>query len=137
MVEISTRRIPSLFKHVAGVDNNAADALSRLEMVHKMSNTANWEPPSKRLIYINDNEMKHFCKSLVEMNMNSSPNEEISNAITALDAAEFIDARFDHCKFALDVRMFKKHQQENDVLQDTIKNKLKRHPETTIYNKRS
>ena len=81
--------------------------------------------------------MKNFCKNLVEMNMNSSPTEEISDKITALDAAEFIDARFDNCKFALDVPMFNKHQQEDNVLQDTIKTKLKRYPETTIYNKRS
>ena len=69
--------------------------------------------------------MKNFCKNLVEMNMNSSPTEEISDEITALDAAEFIDAQFDNCKFALDVRMFNKHQQKDDVLQDTIKNELK------------
>ena len=29
--------------------------------------------------------------------------------------------------------MFNKHQQEDDVLQDTIKNELKRHPEGTLY----
>ena len=77
--------------------------------------------------------MKNFCKNLVEMNMNSSPTEEISDKITALDAAEFIDAQFSNCEFALDVRMFNEHQQEDDVLQDTIKNELNRHPETTLY----
>ena len=36
----------STFKHVAGVENNAADALSRIEMVHKTSNKINWGHPN-------------------------------------------------------------------------------------------
>ena len=65
--------------------------------------------------------------------MTSSPTEEISDEIRALDTSEFIDARFDNCEFALDVCMFNKHQQEDNELQNTVKNELKRHPEGTLY----
>ena len=37
------------FKHVAGVENAAADALSRLEMIFKASDELNWEPSNPRL----------------------------------------------------------------------------------------
>ena len=37
------------FKHVAGVDNDAADALSRLDMVVKASDTVNWGHPNRRM----------------------------------------------------------------------------------------
>ena len=121
------------FKHVAGVDNDAADALSRLEMVHKISDTVDWEPPSKRLTYINNQANNNFCKSLVAMNMTSSPTEEISDEITALDASEFIDTYFDNCEFALDVRMFEKHQQKDKVVQNIVKKELERHPNGTKY----
>ena len=67
------------------------------------------------------------------MNMTSSPTEEILDDITALDASEFIDARFDNCEFALDVRMFEKHQQQDKVLQLQIKEELKKHPNGTLY----
>ena len=77
----------------------------------------------------NDN----FCKVLVAMNMTSSPTEEILDVIKALDASEFIDARFDNCKFALDVQIFDKHQQQDKVLQNTIKEELKQHPNSTVY----
>ena len=35
------------FKHIAGVEKNAADDLSRLEMVHKTSNKINWGHPNR------------------------------------------------------------------------------------------
>ena len=67
------------------------------------------------------------------MNMTSSPTEDIADEITALNASEFIDTRFDNCKFVLDVRMFDKHQQQDEVLHNTIKEELKRHPNGTLY----
>ena len=94
------------FKHVAGIDNDAANALSRLDMVSKVSDTVDCGHPNRRLTYVRNRANANFCKNLVEMNMTSSPTEEISDEITALDASESIDATFDNCKFALDVRIF-------------------------------
>ena len=59
---------------------------------------------------VEDKANANFYKSLVAMNMTSSPTEEISDKITALDASKFIGACFDNCEFALDVRMFEQHQ---------------------------
>ena len=39
----------SQFKHVAGVNNDAADALSRLDMVYKASDTVDWGHPNQRM----------------------------------------------------------------------------------------
>ena len=61
--------------------------------------------------YIKNKANNEFCKALVAMNIASSPTDEISDDITALDASEFIEAQYDNCQFALDVRMFEKHQQ--------------------------
>ena len=98
------------FKHVTGVDNNAADSLSRLDMVYKASDTVDWGHPNRRMTYVRNKANNNFCKALVAMNMTSSPTEEISDEITALDASEFIDACFDNCEFTLDVRMFEQYQ---------------------------
>ena len=121
------------FKHVAGIKNDAADALSRLDMVRKVSDTIDWGHPNRRLTYVNNRANANFCKSLVEMNMTSSPTEEVSDEITALDASEFINARFDNCEFALDVRMFEQHQQQDKVLQTIVNKELEKHPNGTKY----
>ena len=118
---------------MAGVDNDAADALSRLDMVRKVSDTIDWGHPNKRLTYVNNRANANFCKNLVEMNMTSSPTEEVSDEITALDASEFINARFDNCEFALDVRMFEQHQKQDKVLQTIVNKELDKHPNGTKY----
>ena len=118
---------------MAGVDNDAADSLCRLDMVYKASDTVDWEHPYRRMTYVRNKAKNNFCKALVAMNMTSSPTEEISNEITALDASEFIDARFNNCEFALDVRMFEQHQQQDKVLQTIVKKELERHPNGTKY----
>ena len=113
------------FKHVAGVNNDAADALSRLDTVYKASDTFNWGYPNRRMTYVRNKANNNFCKALLAMNMTSSLTEEIFDEITAPDASEFIDAWFNNCEFVLDVCMFNKHQQQDKVLQNTIKEELK------------
>ena len=85
-------------------------------MVYKASNTVDRGHPNYQMTYIDRKYIKNkanneFCKALVAMNIASSPTDEISDDITALDASEFIEAQYDNCQFALDVRMFEKHQQ--------------------------
>jgi hypothetical protein len=48
-------------KHVAGKDNDAADALSRLEMKEKPYDTITWEKQNKLLQYVNDKQVKGMC----------------------------------------------------------------------------
>ena len=111
------------FKHVAGIDNDAADALSRLDMVRKVSDEVNWGHPHRRMTYVKNRANANFCKNLVQMNMSSSDNEEISDEITALDASEFIAATFDNCEFVLDIRMFEQHQKLDKALQTKVNQK--------------
>ena len=56
-----------IFKHVAGIDNDAADALSRLDMIIDKRDTINWEPKLKPLSYKRDNANKHLCHNFVAM----------------------------------------------------------------------
>ena len=107
-------------------------------MVYKACDIVDWGLPNRRLTYIKRNYIRNeandnFCKALVAINMTSSPTEGMSNDITALDVSEFINARFDNCEFILDVHMFDKHQQQDKVLQNIIKEELKRHPNSTVY----
>ena len=60
------------FKHVAGVKNDDADALSRLEMVFKASDELNWEPLNPRLTYKHNRENNKLCKNMVAMDYTSS-----------------------------------------------------------------
>ena len=121
------------FKHVAGINNDAADALSRLDMVYKARDTVDWGYPNRKMTYVKDKANANFCKSLVAMNMTSSPTDGISDEITALDASEFFDAHFDNCEFALDVRMFEQQQKQDKVLQTIVNKELEKHPNGTKY----
>ena len=102
-------------------------------MTVKASNTVNWGHPNRKLTYVRNKANDNFYKSLVTMNMTSSPAEKKSEEITALDAAEFIDARFDNCEFALDVQMFVQHQKQDKVLQTIVTKELKKHPNDIKY----
>ena len=44
-------------KHVTGVDNDSADALSRLDIMNKLSDAINWGKSFPKLIY-SDRKMK-------------------------------------------------------------------------------
>ena len=52
--------------HISGVDNNAVDALSRLDITDKANNAIVWGEKSKRLEYINVNMMNR-CMFLSEV----------------------------------------------------------------------
>ena len=102
-------------------------------MVRKVSDKVNWGHPHQRMTYVKNRANANFCKNLVKMNMRSSDNEEISDEITALDASEFIDATFDNCEFALDVRMFDQHQKQDKTLQTKVNKELEKHPNGNTY----
>ena len=53
-------------KHVAGKDNDAADALSQLEMKEKpLFDTITWEKQNKPLHYENDKQIKVMCNVIM------------------------------------------------------------------------
>ena len=56
------------FKHVAGIDNDAADALSQLDLIDKSSDRINWEPKLPKLKYIDNTKNIIFCKYMNSTN---------------------------------------------------------------------
>ena len=65
-----------LFKHVAGVHNDAADSLSRLEMIEKLSDAIDWEEKLPPLQYTKannkHNKNKTLCHNFVAMEFDES-----------------------------------------------------------------
>ena len=56
-----------IVKHIAGDNNLSADALSRLKMVDDAYDVQEWEPPSKRLTYSDDNPHVEMLHSMLEL----------------------------------------------------------------------
>ena len=67
------------------------------------------------------------------MNIASSPTDEISDDITALDASQFISERCNDCELASDVCMFEKHQQQDKLLKNHNEEELKQRPNSMVY----
>ena len=114
------------FLHVAGKDNCAADALSRLEMNPNDADVIDWEPKHDKMVY---EKLQQMCTKMVRQDMEESDDEyddllhdmEISES----QARHFIQDEYYDCEFALDVRMFKEHQERDIKLQDKVKKSLK------------
>jgi hypothetical protein len=60
--------------HIIGIDNTAADALSRLDMTDKKNDLITWEVKNKKLQYINPKQMNicvYLCPNLILKMMDS------------------------------------------------------------------
>ena len=109
-------------KHVAGVDNNSADALSRLDILDKLGDQINWEKSFPKLSY-SDRKMKEaeqnvcmvMCTmmSRCEFKCDDFDNEYLYPIATE---REFADSQFPLC-----VRTMKQHQDEDASIQKMIK----------------
>ena len=64
------------FKHVTGVVNDVADALSRLEMIFKASDELIWETANPRKRNRKNNKL---CKNMVTMSYTSSAIDKVSD----------------------------------------------------------
>ena len=106
------------FKHIAGEINDAADALSRLKMEENEYNTINWEIKYPKLEYVDT--LHVLCRNFNSMEFEHDESE-IVHKITETQAKHFIDETYKDCKFPLDVRMFSKHQNDNETLQQDLK----------------
>ena len=58
-------------KHIAGKDNEAADALSRLDMDDKQYDTVQWEEPNPPLTY--ESEVQERLNLLFPLSANETP----------------------------------------------------------------
>jgi hypothetical protein len=63
-------------KHVAGKDNDAADALSRLEMKEKPYDTITWEKQNKPLHSKNDKQLKVMCNIMSQCEFESNVDDK-------------------------------------------------------------
>ena len=101
------------FKHVAGIDNDAADALSRLDLIDKSSDTINWEPKLPKMKYIDNTKNIIFCKCMNTLDFEEDVDNERRDILnTVSDATSYIADAYNY-EFALDVKMFQEHQ-KND-----------------------
>ena len=94
------------FVHVKGKNNDAADALSRLNMLPNKTDEIDWEPPHKRMKYSGN-----LCVLFNSLNFEDGPLENILYPTGIFDeqAREIIKEQYWDCAFALDVNMFKVH----------------------------
>ena len=101
------------FKHVAGIDNDAADALSRLDLIDKSSDTINWEPKLPKMKYIDNTKNIIFCKYMNSLDFEEDVDNERRDILNTMsDATSYIADAYNY-EFALDVKMFQEHQ-KND-----------------------
>ena len=100
-------------KHVAGKDNDAADALSRLEMKEKPYDTITWEKQNKPLHYVNDKQMKEMCYVMSNCQFESNVDDEYMYPLAA--EREFADKQY-----PLDVTLFKTNQDADTKLQTKV-----------------
>jgi hypothetical protein len=63
-------------KHVAGKDNDAGDAVSRLEINEKPYDTITWEKQNKPLHYEDDKQLKVMCNVMLLLGFDLNVNNE-------------------------------------------------------------
>ena len=108
------------FVHDKGVDNNAADALSRLDMIPNDTDEINWEPPHKKMVY--SDQAMNLCMLFNAMEFEDGPLDETlyPTVITEEKAKDQIQDKYWDCEFSLDVNMFKAHQDKDKELQNIM-----------------
>tara|TARA_B110001450_G_C17424255_1_gene401168 strand:- start:58 stop:633 length:576 start_codon:yes stop_codon:yes gene_type:complete len=105
-------------KQVFGINNDAADALSRLGLDYKSSDTINWEWEPKlpaMMKYVNNTKNKNviFCKYMNSMDFEEDlDNKKIEILNTVSNATAYIADAYNY-EFALDVKMFQEHQKKD------------------------
>ena len=100
--------------HIKGVDNDAADALSRLDLTDKADNARVWGEKSKRLEYINVH-MMNICMFLFE----SEFEEDGFDDDAVMTLAEVEDP-----SYALDLKLMQEAQLNDKDLIRIVKNHL-------------
>ena len=109
-------------KHVAGVDNDSADALSRLDIDNKDNDTINWGKSFPKLKY-SDRKMKEAAQNICMQMCNVMSQcdfecDEFDDEYLYPMAAE---KEFADSEFPLDVRTMKEHQDNDTNIQKQSK----------------
>jgi hypothetical protein len=101
-------------KHVAGKDNDAADALSRLEMKEKPYDTITWKKQNKPLHYENDKQIKVMCNVMSHLGFDSNVDDEYMYPMT-------VEKELADKQYPSDVSLFKTNQNLDTKLQTKVK----------------
>ena len=94
--------------HISGVDNDAVDALSRLDITDKADNTRVWGEKSKRLEYINVH-MMNICMFLSESEFENDGFNDDFNDEVVRSMAEVEDP-----SYALDLKSMQEAYLNNE-----------------------
>ena len=110
--------------HTAGVDNDAADALSRLDITDKANDARVWGEKSKRFEYINVH-MMNICMFLSESEFEDDGLD---------DDAVMTMKEVDESSYPLDLKLMRTEQLEDEDLIRIVKNHLSGSGENgTVY----
>ena len=100
--------------HIAGIDNDAADALSRLDITDKANDARVWGEKSKRLEYINVH-MMNICMFLLESEFEDDGLD---------DDAVMTMKEVDKSSYPLDLKSMRTAQLEDENLIRIVRNHL-------------
>ena len=117
------------FKHVTGIDNDAVDTLSQLDLIDKSSDRINWESKLPKMKYIDNTKNIIFCKYMNSMDFEEDVDNKIRDILNTMSNATAYIADAYNYEFALDVKMFQEHQR-NDK-------KIKKQAELALNNQTS
>ena len=92
------------FKHVAGIDNDAADTLSRLDLIVNSSDRINWESKLPKMKYIDNTKNIIFYKYMYSMDFEEDVDNKIRDILNTVSSATAYIADAYNYEFALDVK---------------------------------
>ena len=101
--------------HIKGVDNDAADALSRLDLIEKADDLRVWGVKQKRLDYVNI-KMMNICLFLSECEFEDDGFSSDCDTVMTLSETEEED-----CAYALDLKSMRKAQLDDKPSMQLVK----------------
>ena len=117
------------WQYVKGLENSAADALSRLEMTPKFSDIIDWEPRHNKMTYSQRQQIQILCQNINAIsNAEADDDSEdllVNDEVSESQSRFFVQDEYMDMEFALDVKMFKEHQDRDQELQKKLKTALK------------
>ena len=102
--------------HIAGADNDASDALSRLDLTDKADDLRVWEQKQKQLEYI-DVQMMNLCMFMSESIFEEDGFDLNSNILMALSDSV-------KSSYALDLQSMRTAQLKNETLMKMVENHI-------------
>ena len=116
--------------HIKGVDNNAADALSRLDLTEKADNLRVWGVKKKRLEYVNI-KMMNICMFLSGCEFEDDGFNSDCDTVMTMSETE-------DCEYALDLKSMREAQLDDKALMKLVKQHIQSNGhDDTIYTYKS